>query len=396
LPPLSVCGANTVRRVVVTGIGALSPLGNTFARSWESLKAGLTGLGPISSFDASGLPWRSAGELKGYRPGDHLSRKEILRLDPFVHYAVSAADMAAADAGLQSKALSSAAVIVGSSRGGVRTLELRNTSAFVMPASTVSMAASYTARHLGARGHVLGVSNACASGANAVGEAMRLIKHGHADVALAGGAEAPVCALCVRGYGAAGALSRSGVSRPFDARRDGFVIAEGASVLVLEEYGRAEARGARIYGEVAGYGNTADAFHLTVPDLEGQAKAMEAALAEAGLGPADIGYVNAHATSTPVGDTIEAGAIRRVFGGEVPVSSVKSMTGHMLGASAAFEAAVTLMALFEGTIPPATNLEEPEGGLNYVTQAQKAALKAAVSNSFGFGGVNAVLVFRRI
>lgn len=384
-----------MRRVVVTGMGALSPVGNTLAGSWESLKSGLQGIGPIAAFDASGLPWKTAGELKGYSPGEGLSRKDLNRLDPFVQYAVTASVMAVRDAGLRDDELGGAAVLVGSSRGGVRTLELKRASAFVMPASTVSMAASYAAKALGARGHVLGISNACASGANAVGEAMRLIRHGHADIALAGGAEAPVCALCVKGYGSAGALSRSGLSRPFDAGRDGFVIAEGAAVLVLEEYGRAAARGARIYGEVAGYGNTADAFHLTVPDMDGQARAIASALREAGLSPEDIGYVNAHATSTPVGDITEAGAIRKVFGRGEPVSSVKSMTGHMLGASAAFEAAVTLMALYEGVLPPTVNLQEPEGGLDYVTEARKADLEAAVSNSFGFGGVNAVLVFKR-
>lgn len=387
------------RRVVVTGIGALSPVGNTFAESWEALKAGATGIAPVTRFDAGDLPWSMAGELKGFSPDGYLSLKDRRRLDPFVQYALAASMMAVEDAGLGAAELSGGAVVMGSGRGGISTIENagERVSPYLMPSTTVSMAASSVARALGARGHTLGISNACASGANAIGEAMRLIRHGLASVALAGGAEAPLCRLCVKGYGAAGALSKANVSRPFDRRRDGFVMAEGAAVLVLEEYEWAARRGARPYGEVAGYGNTADAFHQTVPDKEGQARAMRQALDEARLAPGDIGYVNAHATSTPVGDITEAAAIRLVFGANgLPVSSTKSMTGHMLGASGAFEAAVALMSIREGVLPPTVNLEEPEGGLNYVRETTRAKVRAALSNSFGFGGVNAVLVFKAV
>jgi 3-oxoacyl-[acyl-carrier-protein] synthase II len=385
------------KRVVVTGIGALTPLGNTFTESWEAVKAGRSGIGPISRFEASGLRWRGAGELKGFYPEKYLPPKDIRRLDPFVRYAAAAAMMAVADAGL--KELSTAGVLIGSSRGGVSTMEgaRERVSAYLMPATTVSMASSYVALRLGIKGHTLGISNACSSGANAIGEAYRLVRFGLLSAALAGGAEAPLCGVCLRGYGASGVLSRTGISKPFDRRRDGFVLAEGAAVLVLEEYESALKRGARVYGEIAGYGNTTDARHQTVPDSDGQARAVGAALEEAGVEPPDIGYINAHATSTPLGDRTEAEAIRLAFGPNgVPVSSIKSMTGHMLAASGAFEAAVTLKALKEGILPPNVNLTEPEGGLNYVLRAEKASMKWAVSNSFGFGGVNAVLVFRAL
>jgi 3-oxoacyl-[acyl-carrier-protein] synthase II len=387
------------RRVVVTGIGALSPVGNTFAESWEALKAGVAGIAAATRFEAGDLPWNKAGELKGFSPDGYLSMKDRRRLDPFVQYAVMASIMAAEDAGLGAAELSGAAVVMGSTRGGISTMEDAGdrVSPYLMPSTTVSMAASSVARALGVKGHTLGISNACASGANAVGEAMRLIRHGLVDVAMAGGSEAPLCRFCVKGYGAAGALSKANVSRPFDRRRDGFVMAEGAAVLVLEEYESAMKRGAKPYGEVAGYGNTSDAFHQTVPHREGQARAMRQALEEARLAPADIGYINAHAASTPVGDIIEAAAIRLVFGANgLPVSSTKSMTGHMLGASGAFEAAVALMSLREGVLPPTVNLEEPEGGLNYIREAARVELRAALSNSFGFGGVNAVLVFKAL
>lgn len=389
-------------RVVVTGIGAVSPLGNTFKDSWRALKAGKSGIGPITRFDTSDIPWKTAGELKDFNAADYLPQKDIRRLDPFIHYAYAAARMAVEDAGLENKDLSSAGIVIGSGRGGISSLEkgLRTRpSAYLMAGTTVSMAASYTAQRLGIKGHSLGISTACSSGAHAVGEAFRLIRSGRAGALLAGGAEAPICRLCIRGYGAAGALSKKGITRPFDRMRDGFVLAEGASVLVLEEYDSARKRGARIYGEILGYGNTADAFHQTIPDRDGQARAIKAAMKEAGVTPANVDYLSAHATSTPVGDKTEAEAIRLVFGNSnVPVSAVKSMTGHMLGASGAFEAASTLMSLKEGILPPTINLKDPEGCLNYLRKGRlrktgKADISIAVSSSFGFGGVNAVLVF---
>ena len=375
-------------------MGAVTPLGNTLADSWEALKAGKVGIGPITRFDASRLDWKSAGELKGFNPSDYIPKKDIKRLDPFVHYAAAASMMAIEDSGL--KELAASGVIIGSSRGGISTIEgslSTRLSAFLMPGTTVSMAASYVATRFGIKGHVLGISNACSSGSNAVGEAFRMIKHGLAEAVVAGGAEAPVCGLCVKGYGASGALSKTGISRPFDKKRDGFVLSEGAAVLVLEEYQRAKQRGARIYGEIAGYGNVADAYHQTVPDKEGQVRAIRAALGEASVETSDVDLINAHATSTPVGDASEAGAIETVFGRNgVLVSADKSMTGHMLGASGALEAAFTLMSIRDGVLEPVVNVDELEFGLDLILSPKRVEINVAVSNSFGFGGVNSVLV----
>ncbi|MEW6214128.1 MAG: beta-ketoacyl-ACP synthase II [Nitrospirota bacterium] len=426
-----------MKKVVVTGIGAVSPIGNSFYESWEAAKVGISGIGPITRFDASEMRWNVAGELKGFNAGKYLSQKEINRLDPFVHYAVAAAMMAAEDAGLIPPSppllkggkggLDSGGVIIGSSRGGISTIEqsivkslkseLRTQnselgthshasrlSAYLMSSTTISMASSYVAQKLGIKGRCLGISNACASGTNAIGEAYSLIRSGYHGPVLCGGAEAPLCRICVEGYGVAGALSKvnySYASRPFDRMRDGFVLSEGACILVLEDYENALKRGVSIYGEIAGYGNTTDAFHQTIPDPEGEAKAIKMALNEAGLKPEDVNYINAHGTSTPLGDKAETRAIKLSFGKmayQIPVSSVKSMTGHMLAASGALEAAFTLMSINEGIIPPMINLKEvdPECDLDYVTQARNAEIEVAISNSFGFGGVNAVLVFRRL
>ncbi len=441
-----------MKKVVVTGIGALTPLGNSFFDSWNAATKGLSGIAPIGKFDVSKIKWSVAGELKGFNPGQYLSSKEILRLDPFVQYAVAASLMAGKDAGLIKGAkvtppppsppgqemdigeaqgkkrrgktsylpdflislLDSAAVIIGSSRGGITTIEkslnrsnssnLLRLSPYLMPSTSVNAAASYVSQKLGIKGHVLGISNACVSGANAIGEGYRLIKSGYAGVVLAGGAEAPVCRLCVKGYGATGALSKVGnssASRPFDVKRDGFVLSEGACVLVLEEYEAAMKRGARIYGEIIGYGNASDAYHQTRSSSEGEARAIKAALKEAGIAIDDVDYINAHAASTPLGDRAEAEAIRLVFGKrakEIPVSAVKSMTGHMLSASGAFESAITLMSIYEGVITPTINLKQKDHrcDLNCVTETNKAEIRAAVSNSFGFGGVNAVLAFKRV
>lgn len=380
-------------------MGAVTPLGNTLADSWEALKAGKSGIGPITRFDASDLKWKTAGELKGFSPSDYISKKDVNRLDPFVWYAAAASRMALEDAKLSGPG-GSAGVVIGSSRGGITTMEKSfrgRPSAFLMPGTTVSMAASYVASMFGIKGHILGISNACASGSNSVGEAMRMIKHGLADVVVAGGAEAPVCGLCLKGYGASGALSRAAISRPFDRKRDGFVLAEGAAVLVLEEYERARKRGVRSYGEIIGYGNTADAYHQTAPDTNGQIRAIRAALGEASVRPGDIDLINAHATSTPIGDASEAGAIEAVFGnGKAAVSADKSMTGHMLGASGALEAAFTLMGIREGVLEPVVNVDEPEFGLALVLSLRRVDINIAVSNSFGFGGVNSVLVFSRV
>jgi len=438
-----------MNRVVVTGIGAVCPLGNSLKESWEAAKAGLSGIAPVTRFDVSGIKWKVAGEMKEFDAGQYLTRKEVIRIDPFVHYAVAAACMAARDAGLIEEdegsgmqhvnatltsrakeevrnssrftfhpSLESAGVIIGSSRGGIWAIEkeLRKTcsrhaaahapriSAYLMPATTISMASSYVALKLNIKGHCLGISNACASGMSAIGEAYRLVKSGCETIVLCGGAEAPLCRLCVEGYGASGALSRredSTASRPFDRTRDGFVLSEGACILVLEDYKSALKRGIRIYGEVVGYGNTTDAFHQTIPSPEGEARAMKKALDEAGLKPGVIHFISAHGTSTPLGDKTETYAIKLSFGDSayrVPVTALKSLTGHMLAASGALEAAFTLLSMHEGTIPPTVNLKEtdPECDLNYVTEQRKAEIEHAMSQSFGFGGVNAVLIFKRM
>jgi 3-oxoacyl-[acyl-carrier-protein] synthase II len=416
-----------MNRVVVTGIGAVSPLGNSFNESWEATKAGLSGVAPITKFDVSDVSWKVAGELKGFNSGEYLSLKEINRLDPFVHYAVAAAMMAAEDAGLISfnsslvtrhSSLDMGGVIIGSSRGGISTIEKElqkkylssftrhasRTSAYLMSSTTISMASSYVAQKLGIKGYCLGISNACASGTSAIGETYRLIRSGYQGPVLCGGAEAPVCMLCIEGYGSSGALSKvndSSASRPFDRTRDGFVLSEGACIFVLEGYESALKRGSRIYGEIVGYGNTTDAFHQTIPAPEGEAKAIKTAMDEAGLNPEDIDFINAHGTSTPIGDKTETGAVKMSFGRRayhIPLTSIKSLTGHMLAASGPLEAAFTLMTMNEGIIPPTINLKErdPECDLDYVIQARRADVKFAISNSFGFGGVNAVLVFRRL
>ncbi len=424
-----------MNRVVVTGIGAVSPLGNTFQELWAAAKKGLAGIGPVTAFDASDIPWQVAGELKHFDPGRYLSGKELKRLDPFAQYAVAAAIMAAEDAGLAdrqiawsrehrvnekksplSKLLTGSGIIIGSSRGGISALEQsiiksrrlprkrHSVSPYLMPATTISMAPSYIAQKLGIKGCCLGVSNACASGANAIGEAYRLIRSGYKYPVLCGGAEAPLCGICFQGYGASGALSKindSTASRPFDGTRDGFVLSEGACIMVLEEYTTARQRGAKVYGEIIGYGNTCDSFHQTIPSAEGEARAINSAIEDAGLTTGDIDFINAHGTSTILGDKTETEAIKITFGKkarEIPVFSLKSMTGHMLAASGALEAAITMISMCEGIIPPTINLTErdPECDLDIVTELRKADIEYAISNSFGFGGVNAVLVMKKI
>ncbi len=405
-------------RVLITGIGAVTPIGKDFGESWRAAVEGKTGIGPISRFDTADMPWKMAGEIDAFPASSFLSQKEQKRTDLFVHYAVAAALMAADDAGLalqegtRRSPFSTGGVLIGSSRGGISTIEnaLRTShggknrlSAYLMPSTTVGMASSYVALTLGIKGYCLGISNACASGANAIGEAYRMIKAGFRGPVVAGGAEAPLCRLCLAGYGSAGALSKKSgpsASSPFDRSRDGFVLSEGACLLVLEEAESALARNARVYAEIVGYGNSADAFHQTKPDSRGQIRAMREAIEEAGLPAGGIDYLSAHGTATPLGDRVETEAITEVLGPRLPlvrVSALKSVTGHMLAASGALEAAFTAMAVREGIVPPTINLRQKDPGcaLNIVSSAEKVSLETALSNSFGFGGVNAVLALKR-
>ncbi len=408
-------------RVVITGIAMLTPLGNTASETWKALVAGASGIERITKFDASAFPCRIAGELKRFDPQAFLTAKEVHRADPFMQYALAAALMAREDAGLREwpRDPYRIGVLVGSGRGGVTTLEKNFTlmqskgpnvvSPFTAPMSLVNMAAGYISMRLGAKGPCLDVSTACATGTHALGEAMRIIQRGDADVMIAGGSEAAITPLILAGFCQAKALTkRNGdpgkASRPFDRDRDGFVLAEGAGILILEELGHALKRDARIYAELAGYGLTSDACHYTRPDPdgEGSAHAMLFALSDAGVRPADIDYINAHGTSTVPNDRIETKAIKKAFGSHarnLSISSSKSMIGHLLGATGAVEAAITSLALSEGIIPPTINLEHPDPScdLDYVpNKARRQTIKAALSNSLGFGGMNAALVLRAL
>lgn len=391
-----------MKRTVLTGIGSISPLGSSFEDSWEGLIAGKSG---ISEIEVPGLGRTFAGTVA--KPSAYSAEANIL--DPFAIYALSAGKSAIADSGLDELSLRNAPVIIGSSRGGISSIEAgvqrlaesKRVSPFLMPSTTIGIAASHLAMKIGATGsgaYSLGISNSCPSGANAIGEAFKTIRRGEAIVAVAGGAEAPLCNLSFAGYGIMGALSKTGVPRPFDKDREGFVLAEGSTVLVLEELGHAIKRNARIYAEVVGYGASVDGYHQSLPLPEGQCRAMLSALEAAGLSADEIDYLNAHATGTKAGDSAEALAIASVFGGrEIAVSASKSMTGHMLSASGAFEIASTAMSIYSGIIPPTINASNQDGKqmLNLITVKTEADIRSAMSNSFGFGGVNAVIVLKR-
>ncbi len=408
------------RRVVITGIGMLTPLGNTAEATWAALIEGACAVQHITKFDASAFSCRIAGELKGFDPQAFMNAKEAHRTDPFIQYALASAMMSIEDAALAITPRSAhrTGVLVGSGRGGVTTAEknmaaLRNkgpkaVSPFYTPMSIVNMASGYVALKLGAKGPCLDVSTACATGTHALGEAMKIIQRGDADVMIAGGSEAAVTPLVLAGFCQAKALSLRNsdpakASRPFDRDRDGFVLAEGACVLVLEDARHALSRDARIYAEIAGYGLTADAFHYIRPDPEGEgsARAMSLAITDADMNPEDIEYVNAHGTSTEPNDQIETAAIKKTFGSQarrLAVSSSKSMLGHMLGAAGAVEAAITARALSSAIIPPTVNYEhrDPHCDLDYVPNtARRQTITAALSNSLGFGGINAALVLRK-
>jgi 3-oxoacyl-[acyl-carrier-protein] synthase II len=407
------------RRVVVTGLGLVTPLGADVESSWEALKAGKSGIGPITRFDASALETKIAGEARDFDPGRYLDRKEIRRTDRFAQFSVAAAIQALADAKLEITAdiAPRIGVAFGSGIGGVSTLvdnilshdkDPRRVSPFMIPMMIVDMAAGEVAMKVQAKGPNLGTVSACASSAHAVGLAAETIRRGQADVMLAGGAEAGLIPVAIGAFNAMHALSRRNdapekASRPFDKERDGFVFSEAGGCLVLEELDFARARGARILAEVAGYGATADAYHVTAPPegAEGAVRAMRMALDDAGLRADDIGYVNAHGTSTQANDGSETQALKTVFGArakEVPISSTKSMTGHTLGAAGAIEAIFCVLAMRDEILPPTINQEvpDPECDLDYIPNtARKQRVDHTLSNSMGFGGHNVALVISR-
>ncbi|NOY40021.1 MAG: beta-ketoacyl-[acyl-carrier-protein] synthase family protein [Nitrospirae bacterium] len=401
-----------MRRVVITGIGAVTPLGLNFQETWKGLKKGLSGLSVSSRVEVDDIPWKVTGELRGFDALSFMTPKEKNRLDPFIQYSLAAALSAFEDASLSSEP--NIMVIIGSSRGGVSRIEEslgayfkegRPLSAYLMPATTISMAPSYIAYRLGLKGYGLGISNACASGTMAIGEAFRLIRSGDADIALTGGTEAPLCRLCLEGYGRTGALSTgtdSSASRPFDRDRNGFVLSEGACVMVVEEMHHAVNRGAVIYAEIMGYASINDGFHQTMPSEAGEAATISMALQNAGVRAEDVEMVSAHGTSTVFGDRVEANALKEVFGlrlrDDIHVTANKSMTGHMLAASGALEVAATALSLHEGVIPPTINLAQPdrECGLNISSGLAEKDMRVALSTSFGFGGINAALVLKKI
>ncbi|MDW8479538.1 MAG: beta-ketoacyl-ACP synthase II [Xanthomonadales bacterium] len=409
------------RRVVVTGLGLVSPVGNDVASAWASVTAGRSGIGPITHFDASGFPTRIAGEVRGFDPAAWIPAKEVKKMDPFIHYGIAAALQAWRDAGLGEPAErpERCGVAVGAGIGGIAWIErtavefaekgLRRISPFFVPGSIINMISGHLSIMLGLKGPNFAAVSACATANHNIGLAMRAIQHGEAEVMLAGGAEYATTAIAVGGFCAARALSTRNeeperASRPWDRDRDGFVLSDGAGVLLLEEYEHARRRGARIYAELAGFGMSGDAYHMTAPSEggEGAALCMANALADAGLRAEEVGYVNAHGTSTPLGDVAEVLAIRRCFGDHAErlmVSSTKSMTGHLLGAAGGVEAIFTVLALHHGVIPPTINLEHPGEGcdLDFVPhEAREARVTAALSNGFGFGGTNATLAFRRL
>jgi 3-oxoacyl-[acyl-carrier-protein] synthase II len=405
---------------VVTGIGVVSPLGNDASSTWDALVAGRSGVGPITKFDAALFTSRIAGEVRNFDPERFLDRKEARKMDAFIHYAVAASAEALSDAGFRIDAgnATRVGVYIGSGIGGLPLFERthkeflergpRRISPFFIPGMILNLASGQVSILYGAKGPNLAVATACATGSHAIGESFRIVRDGLADAMICGGTEAAVSPLAVGGFCSMKALSTRNdeperASRPFDADRDGFVMGEGAGVVLLEEREAARARGARIYAELSGYGMSGDAFHISAPseDGEGAVRAMRAALDDASLTPADIDYVNAHGTSTPAGDRIESLAVRQVFGERasgLAFASTKSMTGHLLGAAGGLETVVTALAIHHGVVPPTINYEtpDPECDLDCVpNRARRMEVRAGMNNSFGFGGTNACLVLRR-
>ncbi len=409
-------------RVVITGMGAVSPLGNDLPTTWQGIVAGKSGVGPVTKFDVTDYKTTIAAEARQFDPNDHFPARDVRRIDTFVQFALVAAREALGDAGFSAESFTGGlgertAVIIGSGIGGMATVTEQNrvlfergpgrVSPFLIPMILPESAASMVAIEFGLKGPNMAVTSACATGANAIGEAYRMIQYGMADLGVCGGSEAGVIEIALAGFGAMRAISVRNdeperASRPFDRERDGFVIGEGAGILVLESLEHALARGATIHGELIGYSSNDDAYHITAPDPDGAGATacMKLALASAGLQPEQIDYINAHGTSTALNDATETRAIKVALGKHayrVPISSTKSMTGHLLGAAGALEAALSIRALETGIIPPTINLEfpDPECDLDYTpNQARRAELRTALSNSFGFGGHNVCLVFQ--
>jgi 3-oxoacyl-[acyl-carrier-protein] synthase II len=408
------------KRVVVTGVGMISPLGIGVATSWDNLIAGRSGIGKITQFDAAAFPTKIAGEVEGFNPEDYMEPKEVKKMDRFIHFALAAATMAIKDSGLEITARNSegVGVIVGSGIGGLRTIEHyhsvflekgpKRITPFFIPMLVINLASGQISIKFGAKGPNSAVATACATGTHAIGDAFRLIQRGEADAMIAGGAEAVITPLGIGGFNAMKTLSTRNdepekASRPFDAGRDGFVMGEGAGIVILENLESALERGAKIYAEIAGYGMTADAYHITSPSPngDGAARCMKRALEDGGLEPSDLNYINAHGTSTKYGDELETSAIKTVFGEyayKLAVSSTKSMTGHLLGAAGGVEAIFSALAVHGDIVPPTINLEnpDPECDLDYVANgARKMTVNWALTNSFGFGGTNACLLLKK-
>ncbi len=409
----------TPRRVVVTGLGLVTPLDIGVSKTWKKLCEGESGIGPISRFDASKYSVRIAGEVPNFDPAAYIEKKEIKKMDTFIHYAVAACQEAMDDAKLvvDSHNAERVGVYIGAGIGGLPAIEHYHkvllergpdrVTPFFIPMVIINLASGQVAIRYGAKGPNACTVTACATGNHCIGDGFRLIQRGEADAMIVGGTESTICPTAVAGFAAAKALSRRNeepekASRPFDKDRDGFVIGEGAGVLIIEELEHARARGAKIYAEISGYAMNSDAFHITAPpdDGAGAVKCMEHALKDGGIAKSSVGYINAHGTST-FADRVETQVIKEVFGDQaysIPVSSTKSMTGHLLGAAGGIEAAFSILALQQGIIPPTINLDDPdhECDLDYVPNTSRVcAFDVAVSNAFGFGGVNACLVFRR-
>ena len=408
------------RRVVVTGLGAVTPLGIGVEETWSNLCEGKSGIGKISTFDTTDFPTKIAGEVKGFNPEEFLDKKQIRRMDPFIQYAMASTIMAFQDSKLEitDENAERAGVIIGTGLGGLLTLEKnhstllesgpRKVSTFFIPMMIANMAPGQISIHFGIKGPNITVVTACAASSHAIGDSYKMIQRGDADIMVTGGTEASITPLNISGFNAMKAISTRNdepekASRPFDKDRNGFVPAEGAGIIILEEMESALKRGAKIYAEIIGYGLTGDAYHMTAPDPngDGAARCMRMALNDAGISPINVDYINAHGTSTPLNDMIETMAIKSVFNDhskKISVSSTKSMTGHLLGAAGGVEGIFTILTIRHGIIPPTINYEtpDPECDLDYTPNiARKTDVKVAISNSFGFGGTNATLVFKK-